>query len=60
MRGVSVCIRDARGAPIAGIGIAAIRERMRMERIHELAGLLMVQKAQIERELAGKARRKKR
>ena len=60
VRGVSVCLSDARGAAIAAIGIAAIRERMRMERIHALAEQLIVQKSLTERELAGKGRRRKR
>ena len=51
VRGVSVAIRDVRGSPVAAIGIAAIRERLRRERVQELVERLTAERIQIEREL---------
>jgi DNA-binding IclR family transcriptional regulator len=48
VRGVSVCIRDARGTPVAGLGIAAIRERLRSERVQEIVRRLRKAAAGIE------------
>ena len=53
VRGVSVAIRDVRGSPVAAIGIAAIRERLRRERVQELVERLLVERNQIEGELEG-------
>jgi len=47
-----VAIRDARGAPIGSIGIAAIRSRMGPERIRSLLPMLLEEREQIERQLA--------
>jgi DNA-binding IclR family transcriptional regulator len=56
VRGVSVSISDARGSPVAAIGIAAIRERLGRERVQELVERLMGERIQIERELEARSR----
>ena len=50
---VSVAILDARGTPIGSIGIAAIRSRMTQDRIRKLAPLLLDERSEIERAVAG-------
>ena len=50
---ISVAIRDARGTPIGSIGIAAIRSRMTQDRIRNLAPLLLEERSEIERAVAG-------
>jgi DNA-binding IclR family transcriptional regulator len=57
VRGVSVCIRNAAGAPIAAVGIAAIRERLRSERVQCLVEQLRTEAFRIESEIAGHAPR---
>jgi DNA-binding IclR family transcriptional regulator len=49
VRAVGVAIHDAAGAPIAAIGLAAIRQRVSAERIPELVGLLQRERATIEK-----------
>jgi DNA-binding IclR family transcriptional regulator len=56
VRGVGVAIHDSAGAPIAAIGIAAIKDRMRTARIPELVDMLRRERDGIERELRPVAR----
>jgi DNA-binding IclR family transcriptional regulator len=51
VRAVGVALRDASGAPIAAIGLAAIRQRVSTDRIPELVGLLERERTSIERAL---------
>jgi len=53
VRAVAVAVRDARGVPVGSIGIASIRSRMMPDRVKELIPLLMEERADIERQLAG-------
>lgn len=53
VRGVAVRICDAAGRPVAGLGIAAIKERLRVERVQELVRLLRRETALIEQQLRG-------
>jgi DNA-binding IclR family transcriptional regulator len=52
VRGLAVCVRSRTGVPMAAIGIAAISERMRPNRIMELVELLRQERAVIEALLA--------
>lgn len=52
VRAVGVAIRDAAGAPLAAIGLAAIRQRVSSERIPVLVGLLHRERALIEQAIA--------
>ena len=51
VRAVGVALHDASGAPIAAIGLAAIRQRVSAERIPELVALLQRERDLIERAL---------
>jgi DNA-binding IclR family transcriptional regulator len=51
VRGVAVCMRDAQGSPVAALGIAAINERLRVERVQELVQLIRNETAVIEKRL---------
>lgn len=52
VRAVAVCIRDSHGAPLAGISIAAINERMPDSRLPEIARILRGHASRIERRIA--------
>jgi DNA-binding IclR family transcriptional regulator len=52
VRAVGVALRDGGGAPIAAIGLAAIRQRVSAARIPELVGLLERERPAIEAALA--------
>jgi DNA-binding IclR family transcriptional regulator len=52
VRAVGVALRDASGAPIAAIGLAAIRQRVSASRVPELVGLLERERPAIEAALA--------
>jgi DNA-binding IclR family transcriptional regulator len=52
VRAVAVAIHDAAGAPLAAIGLAAIRQRVSAGRIPELVGLLKRECAIVEKVLA--------
>lgn len=49
VRAVGVALHDASGAPIAAIGLAAIRQRVSAERIPDLVALLQRERATIEK-----------
>jgi DNA-binding IclR family transcriptional regulator len=53
VRGVAVSLRDRTGAPVAAVGIAAIAERMRANRMPQLVEMLQRERAVIEAQLAG-------
>jgi DNA-binding IclR family transcriptional regulator len=53
VRAVGVAIHDASGAPIAAIGLAAIRQRVGSDRMPQLLQLLQRERAIIERALQG-------
>jgi DNA-binding IclR family transcriptional regulator len=52
VRGVAVRVRDRTGAPVAAVGIAAIAERMRSNRMPQLVEMLRRECAVIEAQLA--------
>ena len=51
VRAVGVAIRDAEGAPIAAIGLAAIRQRVLADRIPQLVAMLVRERIVIEKAL---------
>jgi DNA-binding IclR family transcriptional regulator len=53
VRGVAVSLRDRTGAPVAAVGIAAIAERMRSNRMPQLVEMLQRERAVIEAQLRG-------
>ena len=54
VRAVGVAIRDGDGAPIAAIGLAAIRQRVRADRIPGLVAMLERERDLVERDLAAR------
>lgn len=53
VRGVGVVIRDFRGAPVAGIGIAATAARLPLAKVGKVAAMLGAERDEIERRLRG-------
>jgi len=54
VRAVGVAIHDAEGAPIAAIGLAAIRQRVLADRIPELVAMLVRERVVIEKAVASR------
>jgi DNA-binding IclR family transcriptional regulator len=52
VRAVAVAIHDGEGAPIAAVGLAAIRQRVLADRIPELVAMLVRERGLIEKALA--------
>ena len=52
VRGIAVALRDSRGKPIAGIGIAAIRDRLPNKRIPEILRILKLHGNRVEQRIA--------